>query len=152
MTKELTPSDWLFAINFYFLDLKNRIKSNDYFAERGDMVLSYTLFRAEFEELDALLYVAEMLDMSTWVRKHQEAFFSEISDLQDKYGFFYIDAENYGKQDEYFRDIQLEDMSEPMDDSYYDKLADELHYDGVNTNVSYVVWKLSQMVGLDFDE
>lgn len=152
MTKELTPSDWLYAINFYFLDLKNRIKNNEYFAERGDMALSYSLFRTEFEELDALLFVAEMLDLSTWVRKHQESFFSEIGELQDKYGFLYIDAENYGKPDEYFRDIQLEDMAEPMDDSYYDKLDEELHYDGVDASVSYVIWKLIQMVGLYFDE
>lgn len=152
MKKVLTPGDFLFGINFYLIDLSHRMRSNETLSELGDMTGQYALFRTEFEELDSLLYVAEMLDLSTWVRKRHEGLFEEIANLQDKYGFFYIDTNGYGNAENAFRDIQLEDMSDPMDDSYYDKLADQLQYGNTDTPLSYVIWKLGQIVGLDFYE
>lgn len=111
----MTPCDYLKAIDYLLYDLEDQLDTN-YLSAKSPNKYGYQLFLWNLQEINAVLGIAETLNLREWVEKHHCCLMRDIEGYEEEFCEEFLIRKS---RDEYPSfSLPIEDMFSECDDIF----------------------------------
>lgn len=111
----MTPCDYLKAIDYLLYDLEDQLDTN-YLSAKSPNNYGYQFFLWNLQEINAVLEIAEALNLREWVEKHHSCLMRDIEGYEEEFCEEFLIRKS---RDEYPSfSLPIEDMFSECDDIF----------------------------------
>ena len=112
----MTPCDYLKAIDYLLYDLEDQLDTN-YLSAKSPNNYGYQFFLWNLQEINAVLGIAEALNLREWVEKHHSCLMRDIEGYEEEFCEEFLIRNS--SRDEYPSfSLPIEDMFGECDDIF----------------------------------
>lgn len=112
----MTPCDYLKAIDYLLYDLEDQLDTN-YLSAKSPNKYGYQLFLWNLQEINAVLGIAEALNLLEWVEKHHSCLMRDIEGYEEEFCEEFL-IRNYSRDEYPSFSLPIEDMFGECDDIF----------------------------------